>query len=396
MTETTNAVGCAVFAYIPVGGYDVNVKQPGLGQPGGRQRRPRLRQRLERHDERHDDRLRHRGHGDDEHARRNVLRRRRPTPILDGPSRAYSFGLANAGVTSTGMRQFIADASPPRPPITATQLFPFKDAYGLYSGRCRRGEPDATSGGAVQIVDRAGIYTSDVYQPALRIKVVNGAQRRRRGRTSSRRSARARPAAATPDRAERRRDHRPHHLQRRPSATSATASSPSLRSPASPFDPGLPFGNWDICVDARSRRGPAVTTIVSNYSNRSTARLTTVTTLDTATGTTGRDVLMMRRLRSEERAHAARAAHRADDVDRSILLATFALLDHVLRRTARRRRASRRPRRAAWRWTRSRARCAPGLPVADDAAGRRRDRQRGRRTTPTSATARTRRPSGTR
>ena len=29
MTEQTNSVGCAVFAYVPVGSYDVNVNEPG-------------------------------------------------------------------------------------------------------------------------------------------------------------------------------------------------------------------------------------------------------------------------------------------------------------------------------------------------------------------------------
>ena len=35
LTELTNSVGCAVFAYVPIGAYDVNINQPGWVDPNG-------------------------------------------------------------------------------------------------------------------------------------------------------------------------------------------------------------------------------------------------------------------------------------------------------------------------------------------------------------------------
>ena len=169
----TNAVGCAVFSYIPVGSYDVNVRQPGWVTPTG---------------------------VNDVHVSGTVsngttnvttvpaydvagtvtlnLRTRywdaEQQQLVDAPSRAFSFGLANNNIgTSTNVRQF-KPATGAVSTLVATELFPFKDSYGLFTGQCGSENPGLANGGAAQIVDRAGIHTTTVYQPALRVKVMNG------------------------------------------------------------------------------------------------------------------------------------------------------------------------------------------------------------------------------
>jgi type II secretory pathway pseudopilin PulG len=278
LTETTNAVGCAVFAYIPIGGYDVNVKQAGgWVNPEG---------------------------VNDVHVSGNVsngttnattivydvagtvtmnMRTKawdaEANAIVDIPSRAYSYGLANAGVTSTGYRQFFP-ATAPATTVTATQLFPFKDAYGLYSGRCLTPEnPGTANGGGVQIVDRAGIYTNDVYQPALRVKVVNGAN----AVTGATVVATIRPGATgcgTPI---------APNGDKITGLTTFSGVATDKRNgfvtqpavPGIPFDPGIPYGTWDICVQSGTQKKT-----LSSYSNRTLAGNSTVTTLDMSTGTT--------------------------------------------------------------------------------------------------------------
>ena len=136
----TNAVGCAVFSYIPVGSYDVNVRQPGWVTPTG---------------------------VNDVHVSGTVsngttnvttvpaydvagtvtlnLRTRywdaEQQQLVDAPSRAFSFGLANNDIgTSTNVRQF-KPATGAVSTLVATELFPFKDSYGLFTGQCGSENP---------------------------------------------------------------------------------------------------------------------------------------------------------------------------------------------------------------------------------------------------------------
>ena len=61
----------------------------------------------------------------------------------------------------------------PASTFVAAKLFPFIDSYGVYTGYCTKQNP--ATGAKTQIVDRAGIYTVDVYQPSLRIQVKTSA-----------------------------------------------------------------------------------------------------------------------------------------------------------------------------------------------------------------------------
>jgi hypothetical protein len=265
-TETTNELGCAVFAYIPVGTYDVNVNQAGgwvnpLGVT-------------------------------DVHTSGNVstgttnvttlvydvagtvtanVRTRLYDPgqdkIVDSPSRAFELSAANAGMTpGTGIRTFPENvtATVPSDTFTAAKLFPFKDSYGFFTGYCTKQNPPS---GSTQIVDRAGIYTIDVYQPALRVQVktnsgsggtpVAGAHVTATYNTSQ---------ACAPN------DVMPG-IRTDPANGLTTQAQGWVTRAGGPFDPGLPYGSWVICADNGSSRGTAT---VNNNALAGPATTTTI------------------------------------------------------------------------------------------------------------------------
>jgi hypothetical protein len=260
-----------VFAYIPVGSYDVNVQEPGWVTPTG---------------------------VNDVHASGNVsngttntttivydvagtvtvnMRTKAYDPtqnkIVDTPSRAYSYSLANAGVTATGFRQFLPTVAPAST-IVATQLFPFKDSYGIYAGRCLSENPTTSNGGATQVVDRAGIYTVDAYQPALRIRVVNGTA----AVVGARVVASLEDYCVTGDPGDKIPAIRTDALGGLTTEANGYVTRPSVAGIG--FDPGIPYGIWDICVDNGTRYK-----ILQDYANTTIAGAATTTTINMNTGT---------------------------------------------------------------------------------------------------------------
>ena len=284
MTELTNSVGCAVFAYVPVGSYDVNVNEPGKVNPMGT---------------------------NDVHVSGSVsngttnvttivydvagsvtasFRTRywdaATSAFVDAPSRVFSFSLANAGVTSTGYRQF-TPAVAPADTVTATQLFPFKDQYGLYSGRCLEENPTVTNGGAVQIVDRGGIYNETVYQPALRVRVMTGSSPATPVAGAFVKATLIESGACAGDTIP---SIRTNPLNGLTTYAGTGASDPKrgyVTRPAVtgfPFDPGIPYGQWSVCADNGTRQR---TVTVDNYTLTGTPSLTTInlSTTGSSTGT---------------------------------------------------------------------------------------------------------------
>ena len=277
MSEVTNSIGCAVFAYIPVGSYDVKVQQAGKVNPAGV-------------NEVHVSGIVSNGTTNVTKVDYDVAgtvtanfrtKYRDPADgsIDDVPSRAWSFMLDNAGVPTTSYRQFLPTV-PPASTVIATQLFPFKDAYGLYAGVCRDENP--TSGGASQIVDPGQIYTKDVYQPSLRVRVMSNA-------TTPVRNAHVRAtlnetSACAGDTMVGVRSNVLAGL-----TTYGVAGDPKegyvTRVPVTGFgfDPGIPFGNWTICADNGIRRGTATLDNTVINATGSSPALTTIR-LDSAGG----------------------------------------------------------------------------------------------------------------
>lgn len=268
-TETTNEFGCAVFAYIPVGTYDVNVNQAGgwvnpLGVT-------------------------------DVHTSGNVsngttnvttlvydvagtvtanVRTKLYDPaqnkIVDSPSRAFEVSAANAGMTpGTGIRTFPEGVTTTVPSGTfvAAKLFPFKDSYGIFTGYCSKENPP--SGGTTQIVDRAGIYTVDVYQPALRVQV----------KTSGGSTVAGAHVTATYSPSQ---TCSPNDvmsgIRTDPVSGLTTQAQGWVTRVGATFDPGLPYGSWDLCADNGTNRGTATVNNTALTGPTSTKTITLGTT----------------------------------------------------------------------------------------------------------------------
>ncbi len=279
--ELTNELGCAIFAYIPVGTWDVNVNNPGWVNPLGVQ---------------------------DVHMSGNVSNgTTNVTTILydvagsvnatvrsryfnntsatggtmvTGASRAFDLGFANAGIPGTGMRVF-PETTPltvPSGAFTATKLFPFKDAYGIFTGQCSAENPGTN--GAKQIVDRAGIYNVNVTQPGPRVVVKAGTAVVGAANVTATLSASAACA--------------PNDVMagvRTDTVNGLTTwnvddfNKGFLTRKGATFDPGLPYGTWDICADNVTRR--KTVTGVANTAMTTTPALVTIDVNSTGS-TTGR------------------------------------------------------------------------------------------------------------
>ena len=269
LTEATNDVGCAVFAYIPVGTWDVNVNQAGgwvnpLGvtdvHTSGTVATGTTNVKTLVYDV----------SGTVTANVRTRLYDPVQNKIVDSPSRAFEVSLANAGMTpGTGIRTFpeTAPLTAPASTFVAAKLFPFIDSYGVYTGYCTKQNP--TTGATTQIVDRAGIYTVNVYQPSVRIQVktsagavVGGANVKATYNTSQ---------ACTPN------DVMPG-ITADPANGLTTQAQGWVTRAGGPFDPGLPFGSWVICADKAGVKGTAT---VNNTAMAGPGTTTTIT-LNTA------------------------------------------------------------------------------------------------------------------
>ncbi|MCW3012630.1 MAG: Type secretory pathway, pseudopilin PulG [Solirubrobacterales bacterium] len=168
LSDTSNEVGCAVFAYVPVGAYDVRVSSPGFVDPSGNPEAVGSATATE-------------GTTNltslqyDRAATVEVRFDTQRGAAEPTSSDATSLSAANAGIPGTGLRLFTP--STPQPLITATGLFPYMTPYTLYSGSCAAANP-ATYDPAYfdthpgSLVAGAGSITSVVVrEPSLRLDV---------------------------------------------------------------------------------------------------------------------------------------------------------------------------------------------------------------------------------
>ena len=174
------------------------------------------------------------------------------------PGRAWSTArrAAALSVTNGGIQEHRRSASSPRPTrsrqsTTATaKLFPFKDAYGVYSGRCPRRTRRA-GGGYARSSTAPGSTRWTSTSPRCALQVMNGADAGDGAPTSWRETPLAR---------DRRRDAGRTGRDQFSGLTTYSAASATSRSGwvtrpaiAGSFDPGLPCGIWDICADESGR-----------------------------------------------------------------------------------------------------------------------------------------------
>lgn len=271
----TNSVGCAVFGFIPAGTYHVTYRVDEWVDESGTNAIDKTQilnggsyALLPLHYD-------HRGE----------LTMRFETNLGTGaapvmsPSRGWTGGASNSGVPGGGLRPFpVASAAPLVQSLTLTNLYPFRTAYQTYAGRCIGANPqtaipatgtppgttwyNAGSLGADDAIivppgDTAGAIT--VRQPALEVQVRVG--------TSSSWTA-ATVAANSPNVVITPKD---TNCMPVPATGTWTIATNPVQGSAGwvtkqaynfgaptglvSYDPGVPFGNYDVCVDAVTGTG---------------------------------------------------------------------------------------------------------------------------------------------
>jgi Tfp pilus assembly protein PilV len=286
VTDTTNEVGCAVFAFIPAGDYRVQFSRSEWVDPTGDNTPDvtptvnpgKVNQISVQYD----------------HA--GAITVRFDTKIgtaAPTPSSAWTASAMHTGVTGSGIRSYVADEAKPttttppytRDSIVLSNLFPFRSGYQTFAGECKGSNPDTamnttdwfTTGGGVGDVVTVppGDTTSNVVtvrQPALTMQVKDGAGNIESGAnvvlTPKDTTCINPPAPAPPT--------SPVKLK-----ATTNASGMMTKYNATLYDPGVPFGKYDICVDA-------VTGVGTSGSGRSMRRYVIVPNVpvDNAAGVT--------------------------------------------------------------------------------------------------------------
>jgi Tfp pilus assembly protein PilV len=268
-TDTTNAAGCAVFAFIPAGDYHVQFSRMGWVDPTGDNtvdetptvNAGKLNQLSLTYD------------------MAGAMTMRFDTKIAAAAPTAslgWTAGAMHTGVTGSGIRSYWLPGTNPTPQasIALTDLFPFRTAYQTFAGECKGSNPDTsqgtttwfTSGGGVDdvVVIPPGDTSKSVTvrQPALSLRVMNGLIPVQNATVvltvndSSCITDTSHPA--------------PIQLK----GLTTNASGYMTKSAASAYDPGVPFGKYDVCVTApnvgipsRTRRYTSSTPINVNNPN---------------------------------------------------------------------------------------------------------------------------------
>jgi len=281
---TTNALGCAVFGFVPAGTYNVSIIKTGYVDYAGTTTAITGSKTVT---------------GGSLTTSSFIYDAAGAIPVnfetdigtssvVLQRSRGYNAAAANTGVPA-GFRSTVSDANPPVPTVTLSNLFPFRNAYNTYAGKCAAANPQTyipnanwfTSSGQIgfndAIIVPPGGTTAPVTvrQPALKVRATAGGN--------------AITSAMSPN------------VKIYPSDTNCMPAGPLVWALATNpqagttswvskdpynfggstgtvnYDPGLPFGKYDVCVDAITGTG-------SNQKRRSK---TTNFDLKTATGTSG-------------------------------------------------------------------------------------------------------------
>ena len=256
ITDDTNAFGCAVFRYVPVGNYAISFNRAGYVDTKGINLST--------------------SSGTVSEGTMNVV----SLSYDQGASVLATFDTQYRGTTCTppacpvskGMEIMLEssdlpapmnlpaganDQSAQLPSVTTPLLYPFDSAYGIYSGGCTDANPQKlavpynpafakTPGG---LDPGQLLYPVTVRQPALNVRVINGATPIL-GKTIT-----ATPTSGTCA----------GQLKFKMLSYTGTGAADANRGWASKnatvatggFDPGLPYGTYDVCVDNGSKRSEA-------------------------------------------------------------------------------------------------------------------------------------------
>jgi Tfp pilus assembly protein PilV len=248
-TDTTNAAGCAVFAFIPAGDYHVQFSRAGWVDPTGDNtvdatptvNAGKLNQLSLTYD------------------MAGAMTMRYDTKIgaaAPTASLGWTGSAMHTGVTGSGIRSYWLTPANPQASIALTDLFPFRTGYQTFAGECKGSNPDTamgtnnwfTTGGGIDDVviippgDTSKVAT--VRQPALSLKVMNGStpvQGATVVLTVNDSTCISTPSHSAP-------------IQLKGLTTNSTGY--MTKSAASGYDPGVPFGRYDVCVSAPNVGSP--------------------------------------------------------------------------------------------------------------------------------------------
>jgi Tfp pilus assembly protein PilV len=249
MSDTTNELGCAVFSFIPAGPYDISIfKNEWVDEAGTatalQKSKTVVGGALALLPVTYD----HRGEvtvkfETDIGSSSSVI----------SPSRGWTASGFHTQVPGTQMRQFsIAAGAPPQASMVMSNLFPFRTAYQTFAGQCSGANPvnaipsptwftTAPGSGDAIIVPPGGSGTVTVFQPPLKLTVRNGSS------GTSPPVANANVVLTPKDPA----------CSTKPILTTdasgrVSKSSFDFGSPYGTvaYDPGVPFGKYDVCIDA--------------------------------------------------------------------------------------------------------------------------------------------------
>jgi Tfp pilus assembly protein PilV len=226
LSDVTNSAGCAVFAHIPDGDYDIVLNQPGWVTAKSVNRGSVIAGEVVVTDVRYDRAAQ---------IRAGFVTRAPGVP--DQPSSAWTLSAANAALPGTPVMQSVAPG--PAGTIAMTDLFPYKTGYSFYTGNCEANAPTTTNpayytggGPGFEELDSGEIVGANpappmtVVQPGIRMQVVSG--------TTPLAGARIVATSTSSGCATK--------------YVLTTTSAGWLSSSASTYDPGLPFGTYSLCV----------------------------------------------------------------------------------------------------------------------------------------------------
>jgi Tfp pilus assembly protein PilV len=264
LSDVTNSAGCAIFGFIPAGDYDIGLNQPGWitdkPNPSGTVQAGETTVTTVRYDEA-------------AHANTTFYTRYAPTlggTIADQRARGWTLSAANQAIVGTP-RTF--DAAPAPVETISADLFPFVSGWSLYSGSCLDTDADKTNDPSSRVptyftshpdsfeaFDPAETAAKRVLQPAVLLQVVNNNVPVPAGTTVR---ARSTVSGCT----------QVFALETTTSTLGQGFVTKAAGTSGIPFDPSLPFGEYEFCVPLNGNRRAVATIANTNPDGTTVQRL---------------------------------------------------------------------------------------------------------------------------
>ncbi len=173
LADTTNALGCAVFGYIPAGDYQVSFSLPGYVDATGAGAAGSTKTVTAGNTNQF-------SFVYDRAAQIAVSFDTKVGSAAARPATGQSVTFANANLPAPGTRAVTASPTPASPnTITVSNLFPFQGGYGVYAGSCASADPTtydpnyySSNPGLVNVAP-GGSYSVTVREPAINLVVVD-------------------------------------------------------------------------------------------------------------------------------------------------------------------------------------------------------------------------------